>query len=109
MLKGIQSQMCAFYSNQLPSRTLALSIRGKQQVCASQSVSQHQGASWAAPQKQGRLQLDAGHNAPQNQGKNRDVILGNEDLEDLIDSIPHHDQIMHSIQEMYPSGMVVTY
>ena len=103
MLKGIQSQMCAFYCNQLPSRTLALSIRGKQQVCASQR------ASWAAPQKQGRLQLDAGHNAPQSQGKNRDVILGNEDLEGLIDSIPHHDQIMHSIQEMYPSGMVVTY
>ena len=34
---------------------------------------------------------------------------GNEDLEDLIESIPHHDQIMHSIQEMYPSGMVITY
>ena len=55
------------------------------------------------------LQLDAGHNAPKSQRKNRDVILGNEDLEDLIESIPHHDQIMHSIQEMYPSGMVVTY
>ena len=54
------------------------------------------------------LQLDAGHNAPESQRKNRDVILGNEDLEDLIESIPHHDQIMHSIQEMYPSGMVVT-
>ena len=52
------------------------------------------------------LQLDAGHNAPKSQ---RDVNLGNEDLEDLIESIPHHDQIMHSIQEMYPSGMVVTY
>ena len=55
------------------------------------------------------LQLDAGHNAPESQRKNRDVILGNEDLEDLIESIPHHDQIMHSIQEMYPRGMVVTY
>nr|POF08845.1 hypothetical protein CFP56_43575 [Quercus suber] len=61
--------MCAFYSNKLPSRTLALSIRGKQQVCASQRVLQHQGASCAAPQKQGRLQLDAGHNAPESKGK----------------------------------------
>ena len=85
--------MCAFYSNKLPSRTLALSIRGKQQVCASQRVLQHQGASCAATQKQGRLQLDAGHNAPESQRKNRDVILGNEDLEDLIESIPRHDRL----------------
>ena len=85
---------------------ISTQYQGKQQVCASQRVLQHQGASCAAPQKQGRT---AGHNARESQRKNRDVIHGNEDLEDLIESIPHHDQIMHSIQEMYPSGMVVTY
>ena len=43
-------------------------------------------------------------------GKNRDPILRNEDLRgfNLIESIPHHDQIIHSIQEMYPSGMNYT-
>ena len=77
-------------------------------MSASDRVLRRQGASCATPQKRETLQLDIGHDASEGQRKNRDPILRNEDLEDLIESIPHHDQIIHSIQEMYPSGMNYT-
>nr|POE80766.1 hypothetical protein CFP56_73725 [Quercus suber] len=80
----------------------SIQLQGKQQVGASDHVLRHQGASCATPQKRETLQLDTGHDASEGQRKNRDPILRNEDLEDLIESIPHHDQIIHSIQEMYP-------
>ncbi|KAL0007097.1 hypothetical protein SO802_008599 [Lithocarpus litseifolius] len=85
-----------------------MQLQGKQQVCASHREMKHQGASCSAPQKHETLLLDAGHNATEDHKKNRDAILRNEDLEDLIESIPHHDQIIHSTQEMYPSGMTCT-
>ena len=62
----------------------SIQLQGKQQVSASDRVLRHQGASCAAPQKRETLQLDAGHNATEGQRKNRDPILRNEDLEDLI-------------------------
>ena len=42
------------------------------------------------------------------QRQNRVASLSNEDLEDLLESIPYHDQIIHSIQGMMPSGLMVT-
>ena len=51
----------------------------------------------------GSLQLNAIHSAPQYQKQNRDASLSGEDLEDLLVSIPYHDQIIHSIQGMMPS------
>nr|POE48299.1 hypothetical protein CFP56_50004 [Quercus suber] len=86
----------------------SIQLQGKQQVGASNCVLRHQGASCGTPQKRETLQLDIGHDASEGQRKNRDPILRNEDLEDLIESIPHPDQIIHSIQEMYPSGMNYT-
>ena len=52
-----------------------------------------------ASQQQGSLQLNAIHSASQYQKQNRD-----EDLEELLESIPYHDQIIHSIQGMMTSG-----
>ena len=72
--------------------------QGEQQGCAAQH----------APQEQGRLQLNAGHNASQYQRKDGVVILSNEDLEYLLESIPYHDQIINSIQGIMPSGLTVT-
>ena len=57
----------------------------------------HQGATQHASQEQGSLQLNAVHSAPQYQKQNRDASLSGEDLEDLLESIPYHDQIIHSI------------
>ena len=54
------------------------------------------------------MQVNAGHNASQHQWKNKDVIMSNEELENLIESIPYHDQIIHSIQGMMPHGQEVT-
>ena len=67
-----------------PMQDDSIQLQGKQQVSASDRVLRHQGASCAAPQKRETLQLDAGHNATEGQRKNRDPILRNEDLEDLI-------------------------
>ena len=82
--------------------------QGELQGSAAQCVLQHQGAAQHAPQEQGRLQLKAVHSASQYQRQNRDASLSNEDLEDLLESIPYHDQIIHSIQGMMPSGQMVT-
>ena len=35
---------------------------------------------------------------------NRDTSLSDEDLEELLESIPYHDQIIHSIQGTMTSG-----
>ena len=63
----------------------------------------HQGATQHASQEQGSLQLNAVHSAPKYQKQNRDASLSGEDLEDLLESIPYHDQIIHSIQGTMPS------
>ncbi|KAL0011658.1 hypothetical protein SO802_006766 [Lithocarpus litseifolius] len=54
------------------------------------------------------MQVNAGHSASWHQWKNKDVIMSNEELEDLIDSIPCHDQIIQSIQGIMPHGLEVT-
>ena len=54
------------------------------------------------------MQVNAGHSASQHQWKNKDAIMSNEELHDSIESIPYHDQIIHSIQGMMPRGLEVT-
>ena len=48
--------------------------------------------------------MDAIHSASQYQKQNRDTSLSDEDLEELLESIPYHNQIIHSIHEMMTSG-----
>ena len=106
MLKRILSKKYAFCSSKLPSRKLAPRIRGS---CRSlQRASEQQGAAQHAPRDQEKMQVNAGHSASQYQWKTRDAIMSNEELEDLIESIPYHDQIIHSIQGMMPHGLEVT-
>ena len=68
--------MCLL-QQQASKQDISTQYQGKQQVCSIRvhPVLHHRS-------REG-LQLDAGHNAPESQRKNRDVILGNEDLEDL--------------------------
>ena len=54
------------------------------------------------------MQVNAGHSVSQNQWKTRDAIMSNKELEDLIESISYHEQIIHSIQWMMPHGLEVT-
>ena len=93
---------------QVSKQETSTRCQGEQQGCAAQHALQHQGAAQHAPQEQGRLQLNAGHDASQYQRKDRVVILSNEDIEYLLESIPYHDQIINSIQGMMPSGLTVT-
>ena len=44
-----------------------------------------------ASQEQGSLQLNEIHSASQYQKQNRDTSLSDEDLEELLESIPYHD------------------
>ena len=71
MLKRNPKSNVCLLQQQASKQDISTQYQGKQQVCASQRVLQHQGASCVAPQKQGRLQLDAGHNALESQRKNR--------------------------------------
>ncbi|KAL0005122.1 hypothetical protein SO802_012683 [Lithocarpus litseifolius] len=82
--------------------------QGKLQVSATQRASQQQGVVQHAPQEQEMMQVNAGQSASQHQWKTRDAIISNEELEDFIESIPYHDQIIHSIQGMMPHGLEVT-
>ena len=92
--RNLKSNVCLL-QQQASKQDVSIQSQGKQQVSASHRVLKHQGASCAAPPKNETLHLDAGHNASEDQRKNRDAILKN-------------DQIIHSIQEMYPSGMNYT-
>ena len=76
--------------------------------CAVQSASHHQGkvqssAAQSAPQYQGQLQSSASQGALHHQQRNQDTITTRwncKDIENLIESMPHHDQIINSIQVM---------
>ena len=57
-----------------------------------------------ASQQQGSLQLNAIHSVSQYQKQKKDTSLSDEDLEELLESIRYHDQIIHSIQGMMTSG-----
>ena len=108
MLKAMLKHVCLL-QQQVSKHETSTQCQGELQGCAAQHVLQHQGcAAEHAPQEQGRLQLNAGHNASQYHRKDRVASLSNEDLEDLLESIPYHDQIIHSIQGMMPSGLTVT-
>ena len=99
--------MCLL-QQQVSKHETSTQCQGELQGCAAQHVLQHQGAAQRAPQEQGRLQLNARHNASQYHRKDRVASRSNEDLEDLLESIPYHDQIIHSIQGMMPSRRTVT-
>ena len=66
--------------------------------------SMHHEEAQHASQQQGSLQLNAIHSASLYQKQNREISLSDEDLEELLESIPYHDQIIHSIQGMMTSG-----
>lgn len=100
-------QEVCFLQQQASKQETSTQDQGKLQVSAAQRASQQQGAAQHAPQDQEKMQVNAGHSASQYQWKTRDAIMSNEELEDLIESIPYHDQIIHSIQGMMPHGLEV--
>ena len=79
--------MCAVYNNKLPSRTLALSVRGSNRpvhLSVYCSIRVHHGLHHRSREDCNWMQSTMHHKVKR---KNRDAILGNEDLEDLIKSI----------------------
>ena len=92
--------------------TCSLQQQGAKQEASTQHQEKLQvSAVQSAPQHQEKLQVSAVQSASQHQWKTRDAIMSkwsNEELEDLIESIPHYDQISHSIQGMMPHRSEVT-
>ena len=94
------NQVHVFSSNKYASMKLALNVRGS---CKAVYIKEQLNAQHTS-QEQGSLQLNAIRSASQYQKQNKDTSLSDEGLEDLLESIPYHDQIIHSIQRMMPSG-----
>ena len=77
LLKVMLNQVHVFSSNKYASMKRALNVRGScRAVCIREQLS---------------LQLNAIHSASQYHKQNRDTSLSDEDLEDLLESIPDHD------------------
>ncbi|KAK9997169.1 hypothetical protein SO802_021855 [Lithocarpus litseifolius] len=87
--KNSKQEVC-FLQQQASKQETSTQHQGKLQVSAAQRASQQQGVAQHAPQDQEKMQVNAGHSASQHQWKTRDAILSNEELEDLIESIPYH-------------------
>ena len=105
--KNSKQEVC-FLQQQASKQETSTQLQGKLQVSAAQRASQQQGAAQHARQDQEKMQVNAGHSVSQYQWKTRDAIMSNEELEDLIETIPYHDQIIHSIQGMMQHGLEVS-
>ena len=89
------------------SRQHALII-GEGCHCAVQSATHHQdkmqpSAAQNASLYWGQLQSSTSHGALHHQQRNQDAITRrwtSEGVEDLIESMPHHDQVINAIQVM---------
>ena len=88
--KNSKQNIC-FLQQQGSKQETSTQHQGKLQVSAAQRASQQQGAVQHEPQEQEKLQVNAGQSASQHQWKTKDAIMNNEELEDLIESIPYHD------------------
>ena len=77
LLKVMLNQVHVFSSNKYASMKRALNVRGS---CRAVYI-----------REQLSLQLNAIHSASQYHKQNRDTSLSDEDLEDLLESIPDHD------------------
>ena len=92
---GVKQATCLDHQEKLP-------------LCAVQSVTHHQGkvqprAAQSASQYRGQLQYSTSQGALHHQQRNQDAITTrwkSEGVEDLIESVPHHDQMINAIQVM---------
>ena len=92
---GVKQATCLDHQEKLP-------------LCAVQSVTHHQGkvqprAAQSASQYRGQLQYSTSQGALHHQQRNQDAITTrwkSEGVGDLIESVPHHDQMINAIQVM---------